>query len=224
MRICGLYIEVKNHTEETIKEALENIYGQFSKVYEKWNKEIKELNLLFRSVSYCENGIILWDQELALDIMTKQSQEAINNIYNAFDHPSCMLAFMHFDSGDSFGFSYIVKNEIIRFRYNLSNEIGHKEYGTPLEEEKIILDGKFYEIDDGEKLYKRLDDIENPRSYHFICSELANEVMRVKIGYDMNSDEINANYKIFTFRQEDEKSNVEKENIFTRLKKLLKGK
>ena len=222
MSICALYINVEETSEGKITSSLENLYGQFFKIYEKWDNEIKGLNLIFRSVSFYDSGIILWDDELAMDIIAKQSQESVNKIYNLFDQPTFMLAFMHYDSGDSFGFSYIEKNEIVRYRYDLSNEIGHKEYGKPLEEEKSILEGEFYELDDGEKLYKRTDDIDNPRSYHFICSELANEVMKAKIGFDLYSDESIRNSKIFTFKQKNEKDR--KKNVFNSLRNLFKGK
>lgn len=199
MRMCGLFIKKENLTVDLVKELIVPIYGSPDDVLSNaTSKDLQNLNK-WLSINFYSNGIILWDQELTLDILTKQDTEKIELIYNSFEKPAEIIAFMHFDSGDSFGFSYIRDGEIHRYRYSLSNEIGDREFGDPLPEEKVITEAEVVVLKDEDEVYYRLDNREHACSFHFICSELANEVMQHRIGFNMYDDELWRNSKLFVW-------------------------
>ena len=81
------------------------------------------------------------------------------------------------------------------------------DYGIPLEEEFTILNGEIFtegDPEDPDFLYRRLDDPNTSRVYHFICSDLADEVMKNRIGYSLYSEDIFDNELVVIFENSDD--------------------
>ena len=58
-------------------------------------------------IDISENGICIRNSDFVNKIIIKRDKEHIAKIYEYFGHPETILAYMHYDSGDSFGFCYV---------------------------------------------------------------------------------------------------------------------
>jgi hypothetical protein len=196
MSNAGVFIKLENSNEFEVGEIVNTLFGDRIEIKTSW-----ENGFDFRSsdniiVSFHSNGIRIMNSEFVNEILVKRSLEAINKLYKLFNSPKLIMAYMHYDSGDSFGFGCIQDGIFKRFRYSTSTNWVTHDFGQPYDEELNILNGQIYyeenEYGGREYLYKRLDDLMNPRSYHFINSEIANEVMKNKIGYGFYDENIEA--------------------------------
>jgi hypothetical protein len=157
-----------------------------------------------------ENGICIRNSDFVNKIIVKRDKQHIAKIYEYFGHPKTILAYMHYDSGDSFGFCYVKNGNVKRFRYSLSTDWVTCDYGNPLDEEIDILNAPIsFEIIDKEHRDNDGDEYRyysytaagetNNRSYHFINSHLASVVMKAKIGYDFyEEDDVKSKAKYVT--------------------------
>jgi hypothetical protein len=144
-------------------------------------------------IDISENGICIYNSGFVYQIIQKRDKQHIAKIYEYFGHPETILAYMHYDSADSFGFCYIKNGNVKRFRYSLSSDWVTYDYGNPLDEELDILNAPLsFEIDeeeeddDGDEMrhyFYVIAGETKERSYHFINSHLASVVMKAKIGY-----------------------------------------
>lgn len=193
MSNAAIFIKLDNPKEFNINDVAKEFFGEYEVIKSSW-----ESGFDFRTsenilVGVHENGIRIMNSGFVNEILIKRSPETTQKLYNYFNSPQLIMAYMHYDSGDSFGFGCIEDGVMRRFRYSLSTDWVTHEFGYPYDEELNILNGDLYYLEDEygnkEYLYKRLDDPENPRSFHFINSDITNEVMKTKIEfglYDVN--------------------------------------
>jgi hypothetical protein len=161
-------------------------------------------------IDISENGICIMNSDFVNKIIIQRDKQHIAKIYEYFGHPETILAYMHYDSGDSFGFCYVKNGNIKRFRYSLSTDWVTCDYGNPLDEELDILNAPIsFEIiykdhrdnhgDEYREYSYTVAGEMHKRSYHFINSHLASVVMKAKIGYDFYEDiDIKSNVKYVT--------------------------
>lgn len=204
MSNAAVFIKLENSSEFDISKIVQTLFGDHEKIKTSW-----ENGFDFRSaeniiVNYHSNGIRIMNSEFVNQILIERSQKTINKLYNLFNSPKLIMIYMHYDSGDSFGFGCIQDGYFNRFRYSLSTDWVTHDFGQPFDEELNILNGPIYyeedEYGEREYLYKRLDDPNNPRSYHFINSEIANEVMKNKIGYGFYDENVEAKSYFVTLK------------------------
>lgn len=194
MSNAAVFIKLENSNDFHVEEVVKELFGDHQEIKTSW-----ENGFDFRSVeniiySVHNNGIRIMNSEFVNQILINRSQDSISKLYKLFKSPKLIMAYMHYDSGDSFGFGCIEEGYFKRFRYSLSTDWVTHDFGHPYDEELSILNGQIYyqedEYGDREYLYKRLDDPNNPRSYHFINSEIANEVMKSKIGFGFYDENV----------------------------------
>jgi len=192
---AGVFIKLEKPNDFTIEEVVRNLFGDYSDIESKWGDGFDFRNKENLIISYHPNGIRIMNSELVEQVLEKRSPEIIQKLYNYFNSPALMMVYMHYDSGDSFGFGCIEDGMMTRFRYSVSTDWVTHDFGLPFDEELNILNGRLYyeEHEEGEReyLYNRLDYPDEPRSYDYINSDIANEVMLNKIGFgleDVNPD------------------------------------
>jgi hypothetical protein len=157
--------------------------------------DFREANKVIIDIT--ENGIGIMNADFVFKVIVNRNASLISKLYKYFNYPETILAYMHYDSGDSFGFCYVKNGDVKRFRYSLSDDWVTHDYGDPLDEELDILNARLFfeeeedEDDDGEKTRDYLYQVEGekePRSYHFINSDLAEVVMQAKLGFGLYED------------------------------------
>jgi len=187
MSNAAVFIKLEDPNQYKIEDIVNELFGSLITITDKATNEFDFRNENSIIIAYHENGIRIMNSNFVNQILVERSKEVINKLNTLFNKPKLILTYMHYDSGDSFGFSLIENGQIKRFRYSLSTDWVTQEFGNPLDVELNILNGEIYyeENEYGERnyLYKRKDDINNPRSMHFINSELTNEVMLSKLGF-----------------------------------------
>jgi hypothetical protein len=204
MSNAAVFIKLENSNEFEVDEVVKTLFGDHLEIKTSWESgfdfHAKE-NVI---VSFHSNGIGIMNSEFVNQVLIKRSREAISELYKLFNSPKLIMVYMHYDSGDSFGFGCIQDGFFKRFRYSLSTDWVTHDFGQPFDEELNILNGPIYyeedEYGDREYLYKRLDDPKNPKSYHFINSEIANEVMKNKIGYGFYDENVEAKSYYITLK------------------------
>lgn len=192
LSIAGVFVKLKNPSEFGIEEVVKELFGDYQEIKSTWEDGFDFRNKDNLIISYHENGIRILDSELVTQVLEKRLTDVIQKLYNYFQSPELMLVFMHYDSGDSFGFGCIQDGVMTRFRYSVSTDGITYDYGLPFDEELNILNGRIYyvEDEDGDRvyLYNRLDSPDVENAYHFINSDIANEVMLTKIGFGLDDE------------------------------------
>ena len=203
MSNAAVFIQLENPKQYKIEDIVSQIFGSIESISDKAPSDFDFRNENSLMIGYHNDGIRIMNSNFVNQILVERSQIMINKLNTFFNKPKIILAYMHYDSGDSFGYTLIENGFIKRFRYSLSTDWITHDFGYPLDVELNILNGQIYfeedEYGDRNYLYKRIDDIENPRSLHFINSELANEIMIAKIGFGIYDDHVNIplNYVIY---------------------------
>lgn len=138
-------------------------------------------------ITFHEKGIIITNSHFTQKILVNGNKELINKIYNYFNKPELIYSYMHYDSGDSFGFRLIQKGKTTRYRFSLSSDWVTKDFGNPIEAELEILNCELYfETELKEHLVYKFKDEKNPRSYNFINAHLASIVMEHFFGFNFH--------------------------------------
>ncbi|SDR97257.1 hypothetical protein [Winogradskyella sediminis] len=138
-------------------------------------------------ITFHEQGIIITNFHFTQKVLVNGNKELIEKIYNYFDQPDLIYSYMHYDSGDSFGFRLIQKGKTTRYRFSLSSDWVTKDFGNPIEAELEILNSKlYYETERKEFLIYKLENEKTPRNYHFINSHLASVVMEHFFGFNFH--------------------------------------
>eukprot|EP01093_Parvamoeba_rugata_P012093 TRINITY_DN346_c0_g1_i16.p2 TRINITY_DN346_c0_g1~~TRINITY_DN346_c0_g1_i16.p2 ORF type:complete len:231 (-),score=39.42 TRINITY_DN346_c0_g1_i16:446-1138(-) len=146
-------------------------------------------------ITFQEQGIIITNLYFTQKVLVIGDKELINRIYNYFDQPELIYSYMHYDSGDSFGFRVIQKGKTTRYRFSLSTDWVTKDFGNPIEAELEVLNSKLYfETERKEFLMYQLKNEKNPRNYHFINSHLACVVMEHFFGFNFQQYIESVNY------------------------------
>ena len=214
MSNAAVFVKLDNPEEFNIEETAKELFGEFDVIKSTWEGgfDFRRPNNIVISIH--GNGIRIMNSEFVNEILIKRSPETTQKLYNYFKCPDLIMAFMHYDSGDSFGYGCIENGAMRRFRYSLSTDWITRDFGHPYDEELNILNGEIYymedEYGDKEYLYKRLDDPENPKSYHFINSEITNEVMQSKLGFGLYDENIENESYYITLKEKQIQPKVEK--------------
>jgi hypothetical protein len=223
MSNAAVFIKLQNSEELNIKETIKELFGEYTDIKSKWEGGFDFRNSDSIVISLHENGIRIMNSEFVNKVLIKRSPETIQKLYAYFNSPKLMMAYMHYDSGDTFGYGCIEEGIMKRFRYSVSTDWVTHDFGHPYDEELNILNGQIYyeedEYGDREYLYRRLDDPSNPRSYHFINSEIANEVMKNKIGFGFYDENVEAKSYYITLKSD--KKQVQQNPIKTKSKGIF---
>jgi len=223
MSNAAVFIKLENPNEFDIVDVVKALFGDNQEIKTSW-----ESGFDFRGkgniiLGVHSNGIRIMNSEFVNQILVTRSQETISKLYKLFKSPKLIMTYMHYDSGDSFGFGCIEDGYFKRFRYSLSTDWVTHDFGHPYDEELNILNGQIYyeedEYGDREYLYKRLDDPNKPRSYHFINSEIANEVMKVKLGFGFYDENIESESYYITLKPKEKL--IQQSSIETKSKGLF---
>ncbi len=195
MSTAAVYIKVNDPKKFQVENVIEAFFGAFSDISETFPKGFEFRKPNYVVIRYHKSGVLISNAEFVNQVLIKRNGELINKIYEFFEKPKTILAYMHYDSGGSYGFSYIEKGEIKRFRYSTSTDWVTHDYGPPLDEELNILGGQIlFEKDEyGERhyLYTQYDLPEKLNDYNTINSDLTNVVMIAKMGYGFYSENQN---------------------------------
>lgn len=93
--------------------------------------------LVFGDVYFICNHDLIWD-------LLENPTQAATQRHCVLGAPDCLLAFCHYDSGDSYGYAFIERGERTRSRLQTSGEPALIEYGTPKAFETRWLTAEFY--------------------------------------------------------------------------------
>ena len=192
LKTAAIFIKHQEPKRFLVEDIIKAIFGENFKIAKTTKSGFDFRKPKYVVISYQKSGVLIYNGEIVNQVLLERNREVINKIYQFFEQPKTILTFMHYDSGDSYGFSYIEKGEIKRFRYSTSIDYITYDYGNPLDEELNILGGQIlFDTDEyGERhyLYTQYDVPEKLNDYNALNSDLTNAVMIAKMGYGLYSE------------------------------------
>lgn len=201
---AGIFVKT-NSTTLSHEEIVTTLFGTIDKVMDEHQGgfDIREQGKVI--VRKRENGYNIASADIAQKILVEGNRSEIAKVYGLFgDSLEFIIAYMHYDSGDSFGFRVIENEETIRYRYSLGGEYITKEFGLPLDEELEVLNKPLYcEVEeDGDEIYREIyhyaDEQEKfAMSYDFYNSHLAEKIMQKRLGFTFHNEYFDKDSKFF---------------------------
>jgi len=179
MSIGAVYVET--NTTASHEEIFRTIVDKPYKIYDTYKSglDFRDSDVFY--ISKNSKGFQILNADL------------VKKIYRSYNSPKSILGYIRYDSGDSYGFTYIEDGVYRRAKYNYGNK--NADYGKPLEEEIEILTSKFYrdpeaygENEEDSPILYKMEGEEHPRMKHFINLHLAETVMSHRIGFTMEEN------------------------------------
>lgn len=204
MSIAGIFVKLNNPTEFNLDEITIMLFGEFISNSEICPSGFDIRNQENRILSRYKNGVSIADADIVNQILVEGNKELIAKIFGYFNQPQSIIAYMHYDSGDSFGFRYIENGWTKRYCYKIDG-MQTVEYGVPLPEEIKILNRELFyqgDIEDEFLCYYIDEERTQSNAYHFRSSALACEVMRSKIGHDFYDESVKRSSIYYTYEKE----------------------
>lgn len=201
MRAAGVFISLENPLDYKLEAIVETFFTKIQRIEDRYPTGFDFRNGHQVHFRIYEHGLIVSNSRFVYQVLVQRDPQLLSKLYRFFGYPETLFAYMHYDSGDSFGFCYLKNGSVKRFRYSSSSDWITHDYGDPLDEELPILNGRisFEEDEDGEEdeegelvRYYRYQPLgeEGTRSYHFINSHLACAVMKAKLGFDFYEEHL----------------------------------
>lgn len=212
MSKAAVFIKLENPNDYKLEKIAENFFNSIVSIKDEWQSgfDFRHSNKII--IEFYKNGISIVNSDFVNQILINRDKHLIAKLYKYFNFPETILVYMHYDSGDTFGFCYIKCGEINRFRYSLSTDYVTCDFGNPLDEELKVLNSQIHyqEDENGEEddfgdiikyyMYK-IEGEAKSRSYHFINSHLTSVVMTAKLGFGLYDEDTQRAAKFITLQK-----------------------
>ena len=192
MTTAGVFIVTQIHKDIHPNKIAIDLFGQYTTYESKWKSGFDIRNKNHKIISIYENGIEIRNSEFVSEFLENRNILAIKTLYEMFEKPETIFAYMNYGSGGSFGFCYIRNGYIQRTNYNLSGD-RHYQEGTPFKEEVNFMNSKYYLVGNDEEEYIHFDnEIENLNNdyYYSICEYITPKIMQKILGFNYYTEDV----------------------------------